>query len=169
MAKIVRLSAEQRENLTAYLDGELDEPGAQQVEQVLSESVVARHEIDMLSRTWDLLDALPGVKVSDGFSHHTLTSIRTADEKKLPLGGEALTRAARRAATLSAFAALLAVAGFIGYRGLNRWVPNQADELFEEFDVIANLDDYQEIGDIEFLRTLKEKHTLAEHHEPIER
>src|SRR6185369_4564028 len=87
MAKITRLSAEQRENLVAYIDGELDESAVQGVEQALAESVVARHEIDMLSRTWDLLNVLPGVKVSDEFSRNTLSSIRAAEQPKSRLGG----------------------------------------------------------------------------------
>ncbi|MSR60273.1 MAG: hypothetical protein EXS05_21975 [Planctomycetaceae bacterium] len=169
MGKIIRLSAEQRENLIAYLDGELEEPGAQEVEQVLAESVVARHEIDMLSRTWDLLNVLPGVKVSDEFSRKTLSSIRAAEQPKTRIGGDALSRNLRRGFVLAAWAALVAAFGFVGYQGLHSWVPNEASQLFEEYDVIANLDDYQEIGDIEFLRTLKEKHTLAEHHEPSDK
>ncbi len=79
MAKMTRLSAEQRENLVAYLDGELDDSATQNIEQVLAESVVARHDVDMLSRTWDLMNVLPGVKASEEFTRKTLSSIRAAE------------------------------------------------------------------------------------------
>jgi anti-sigma factor RsiW len=163
MAKITRLSAEQRENLVAYLDGELDEPGTQEVEQVLAESPVARHEVDMLSRTWDLLAVLPGAKASEDFSRKTLTSIRAAEGTRTSIDGDAVSRQIRRTVVLSAAVVLLAICGVAAFRGMKSVVPNEADLLLRDFDVIEHLDEYQEIGDIEFLRTLKSKRTLAEY------
>ena len=62
MAKLARLNPEQRDNLAAYLDGELEETATQEIEQILAVSEVARHEVDMLSRTWDLLNSLPALR-----------------------------------------------------------------------------------------------------------
>jgi len=163
MAKITRLSAEQRENLVAYLDGELDEAGAQEVEQILSESPVARHEVDMLSRTWDLLTALPGAKASEDFSRKTLTSIRAAEASQGGIDGDAVARQVKRGLVLAATVAILAVCGVVAFRGMKTGVPNDADLLLNDFDVIEHLDEYQEIGDIEFLKTLKAKRTLADY------
>src|SRR5260370_281071 len=82
MAKITRLSAEQRENLTAYLDGELDDAQTQEIEQVLAASEVARHEIDMLSRTCDALSVLPTHKASGEFTRKTMTNLRAAESSE---------------------------------------------------------------------------------------
>ncbi|HTI49952.1 MAG TPA: hypothetical protein VL475_03335 [Planctomycetaceae bacterium] len=169
MAKITRLTTEQRENLVAYLDGELDEPTSQSVEQVLAESVVARHDVDMLSRTWDLLNVLPGVKASEEFSRKTLTSIRTAESPRASPFGAAASRNARRGVLLAAWAALVAICGFVGFEASRRWVPDETEQILNDYDVITHLDEYTEVGDVEFLRILKANRTLAEHHEPADR
>ncbi|MCH8828754.1 MAG: hypothetical protein IID45_04170, partial [Planctomycetes bacterium] len=56
MNETTRLSPQQRDDLVAYLDGELDEETTQSMERTLAHSPVARHEMDMLTRTWSLLD-----------------------------------------------------------------------------------------------------------------
>lgn len=168
MAKITRLSAEQRDNLVAYLDGELEEPQSQGVEQALAESVVARHEVDMLSRTWDLLNVLPGVKASEEFSRKTLSSLRAAEApSKSQLGGE-LWNKIRKSAVLAGGVALIFGAGVLCFQATRHWVPDEHAELLNDFDVINNLDDYSEVGDIEFLKILKANRTLAEHNEPAQ-
>src|SRR5579859_2895023 len=96
MAKLARLSSEQRENLTAYLDGELDEATTQDIEQVLAVSEVARHEVDMLSRTWDLLNALPTHKASEEFTHKTMSNLRAAEHAPASAVADLIYRNARR-------------------------------------------------------------------------
>jgi anti-sigma factor RsiW len=76
MDKITRLTPEQRSNLVAYLDGELADEEAQEIERILAGSPVARNEVEMLQRTWDLLDGLPRVHVSEEFTRKTLTSLK---------------------------------------------------------------------------------------------
>jgi MoxR-like ATPase len=169
MAKITRLTSEQRENLVAYLDGELDEHASQGVEQVLAESVVARHDVDMLSRTWDLLNVLPGIKASEEFSRKTLTSIRAAETPKTSRFSAAAARNARRGILLAAWLALVAVCGLAGFEASRRFVPDETELLLEDYDVIMRLDEYTEVGDIEFLRILNANRTLADHHEPSDK
>lgn len=168
MAKITRLSPEQRENLTAYLDGELDEVGTQEIEQVLAASEVARHEVDMLSRTWDMLDALPTHKASQDFTRKTITSLRAAEKGGPGLAGPRFYRNARRGAVLVFWAAILAACGSVAYLGTNRWVPNEADQLIDDYDIVNNLDRYREVvgsaeNPTEFLEVLKSRHTFGEH------
>ena len=50
MEKIPRLNRTRRSNLVAYLDGELPEPAAKEIEQVLSKSPTVQHDVEMLSR-----------------------------------------------------------------------------------------------------------------------
>ncbi len=45
MEKIPRLNQDQRSNLVAYLDGELPEPAAKEIEQVLSKSPTVQHDV----------------------------------------------------------------------------------------------------------------------------
>ncbi len=168
MAKMTRLSAEMRENLVAYLDGELDEVSTQNVEQVLAESVVARHDVDMLSRTWDLMNILPGVKASEEFTRKTLSSIRAADSSKTSLLDPVLAKNLRRAGALAFWAVVLVGAGVLGFQA-TRLVPNPTEQLLDDFNIISNLDDYTEVGDVEFLKTLKHNQTLAEQNEPADK
>src|SRR5262249_41070651 len=67
-----QLTDEDRANLVAYLDGELDAEAAQALEAKLSVDPTARAEADALKRTWELLDYLPRPEPSPSFTHRTL-------------------------------------------------------------------------------------------------
>lgn len=168
MAKMTRLSADQRENLVAYLDGELDEASTQGIEQVLAESVVARHEVDMLSRTWDLVNVLPGVKASEEFTRKTLSSIRAAEADRPRLLDRAMTKNVSRSLAFAIWGVLLVGAGVLSFQAVQR-IPDATEELIDDFDVIANFDNYNQIGDVEFLKILRQNQTLAEHNESTEK
>jgi anti-sigma factor RsiW len=169
MEKIIRLSTEQRENLAAYLDGELDEPTTQEIEQVLAVSEVARHEVDMLSRTWDMLNVLPAAKASEDFTRRTMTTLRTADEPHALVDARAVSRNVRRGTIVALWAASLVVCAIVGFEATHRWIPNESEELLDDFDIIARLDEYRAVGDVEFLHTLKTKRTFADHDEQVEK
>ena len=79
MEKTLRLSAEQREDLVAYLDGELPDQKAQLIDQVLARSEVARHEVEALARTWEMLDVLPTPKAPPEFTERTMTTLKVAE------------------------------------------------------------------------------------------
>lgn len=165
MGKITRLSGDQRDNLAAYLDGELEDAAVQDIEQVLSVSEVARHDVDMLSRTWDLLNVLPGAKASEEFTQKTLTTIRAAEAPKtMSQGAKAAMRNVRRGSILAAWTAALVACAYAGFLATNRWVPNESEKLLDDYDIIVNLDQYQEIGSVEFLQALKANRTLTETH-----
>jgi len=155
MARINRLTAEQRDNLVAYLDGELDERAAQEIEQVLATSPVARHDVDMLSRTWDLVDVLPGAKVSEDFTRKTLSNLRAAEAPRFRGLSPAASRFVTRAASLAAATAVVAALGLVGFLSTNRWIPNESEQILKEFDILENLDKYADVGNVEFLKLLK--------------
>lgn len=159
MAKILRLNSEQRENLVAYLDGELSEEETQDIEQVLASSEVARHEVDMLSRSWDLIGVLPSTKASEEFTRKTLSSLRAAEAERSFVSPE-FRRNVKRLTILAGWGAVLGLCVYLGFTATNRWVPNPSDQLLDEYDVISNLDRYSEVGSIEFLQTLKTNRTL---------
>src|SRR5579859_3866661 len=163
MAKLARLSPEQRDNLAAYLDGELDEVATQEIEQILAISEVARHEVDMLSRTWDMLNSLPTHKASEEFTQKTVSSMRAAERAGPGLASRAVKQNARRGAVLAVWAAILAACGYAGFAATHQWVPNDSEQLLDDYEILSNLDKLSEVGTIEFLQVLKDKRTFAEH------
>jgi hypothetical protein len=61
----------------------------------------------------------------------------------------------RRSAILIGWAVALYLAAYMGYQLTNRWIPDPSRRLVEELPLIKNLDNYREVGDIEFLRQLE--------------
>src|SRR5437764_5906332 len=116
----------QREDLVAYLDGELDEETARALEAKLSLDSAVRAEADQLRRTWELLDYLPKAEPSASFTHRTLDRVSA-----LRPGGAEPAGAGRRRPWLVglgwAAAALLAVT--VGYAGVHLvYPPDRSDE-----------------------------------------
>lgn len=163
-------SDKSKEDLVAYLDGELPEESASQVEKTLVEDPSVRRDVEELSRSFDLLDLLPTSQAPDGFSEKTITIARSLSE--LPNTESADETAStpetsagrpsdfpRRAAVWGvrfvAFLGLMVVAT-AGFNGSFRQNSEQIDELLTELPVIQRLDEYQEIGDMEFLEALNE-------------
>jgi anti-sigma factor RsiW len=150
------ITPEIRENLVAYLDGELDEVATLEVERTLSESAEIRQEIEALSRTWELLDELPRVQASSQFTERTMASVQAASSE-LPL----LSRNIRRQLLLISLIAggvLCAVGGFLL---TNRAIPHRSDPLVRDLPVIEKFDLYVDVGDVKFLRELQKSETLT--------
>src|SRR5437870_1212816 len=82
------LNNEDRANLTAYLDGELDEETAQALEAKLSQDPDARAEVEELKQAWTMLDYLPRPTPSTSFTHRTIEKLavekRPVDTGKMP-------------------------------------------------------------------------------------
>lgn len=173
MARFIRLSQEHRDNLVAYLDGELDEAATQEIEQVLADSPVARHEVDMLSRSWDMLNALPTHRASSEFTERTITTLRAAEEKSPRIPPDLIYRNLRRGLVLALWTSILVACGYVGFAATRHWVPNDAEALLEDYDIINNFDMYRDSLTLpdsgnarrptEFLEILKNKRTFAEH------
>ena len=157
MQKITRFTAEERENLTAYLDGELDEKEASEIEQKLTRSEVARRDVDILARTWDMLSLLPRPNVTEDFSRKTMEIAKQAEEPRLLDRTKEWAKQGRRLAYLVGWTTALSVAAVAGYQITNRVIPDESRMLVEELPIIENLDSYREIGDVEFLRQLNMK------------
>src|SRR5262245_42678251 len=69
------LDEQEREELVAYLDGELDDQTAQEVEAKLGRDPAARAEADSLRQVWELLDYLPRADPSANFTHRTMDKL----------------------------------------------------------------------------------------------
>ncbi len=148
-----RLSNDERINLVAYLDGELDEAASRSLAAKLTQSISARREVESLEATWMLLDYLPRPQVADDFAAKTATIATQAvglDERLAAAGGLAI-RGAARVAVVAATA--LACAG-IGYAA-TRWAwPDPTRRLGRDLPIAEDLHGYRAVGTIEFLRDL---------------
>lgn len=90
-----RLTDEDRENLVAYLDGELDAKTSRDLETKLNLDAEARAEAEAMKQAWGLLDYLPRAQPSPSFTHRTLERLalqtvavgqRTGPQKWTALG-----------------------------------------------------------------------------------
>jgi anti-sigma factor RsiW len=152
------LSPDQRAELVAYVDGELDEAATHEMERVLSESAEARHEVDMLGRTFALLDTLPRPGASSEFTAKTLATLK-AERAALPWPQQRWYRNVRRGAICAAWLVGLVLSAALGYYAANRLVPDeqrQNRQMIRELPVIEKLDAYSDVRDVEFLRELNE-------------
>jgi anti-sigma factor RsiW len=143
------LTDEERADLVAYLDGQLDEDKAQEVAARLSLDPAARAEADALNRVWDLLDYLPKAEPSPTFTHRTLERV-TAQQPASRAAGR------RRWVRVAAWAAALLLAVATGFGGTAFLLPrDRADEaLVRDLRVIENRRLYEPIDDLDFLLEL---------------
>ncbi len=159
-----QIPPEIRENLVAYLDGELDDVATLEVERTLSESAEIRQEVEALARTWDLLDDLPRVRASSEFTERTMASVQALSSAQ-PTQPMFLNRLRRRLVPIGLVAgAVLCVVG--GFLLTNQFVPDPSDPLVEDLPVIEQLDLYLDVGDAAFLQELHQSETLTEEPSP---
>jgi len=78
MGKSSPLSEEDRADLVAYLDGELDTETARALENKLHLNPKARAEAEALRRTWSILDYLPRPHTSATFASRTMERVSLA-------------------------------------------------------------------------------------------
>jgi anti-sigma factor RsiW len=156
-----RLNDEERANLSAYLDGELDEGTAEALEAKLATDPLARAEAESLRRTWELLEYLPRTEASTSFTHRTLErlAVQTGARPTLRLRGRLpwwLLAAGWAAALVLAASGGLAASNLLWQR------PTPTLEDPAEFEgraardlpVIEQKRLYDHADDLEFLRAL---------------
>ena len=140
------------EQLTSYLDGELDADGVRRVEERLTRDAVYRAELQRLERAWDLLDRLPRAAVQDSFTKTTMEMVAVAAAEEAAAVQASLPHRRRRQRLLGAFATL--TAGLVGFViGHSLW-PNSNEQLLRDLNVLQNFELYYQADDIEFLRLL---------------
>src|SRR5262245_45306009 len=144
------LSDEERENLVAFLDGELQGEAAREVEAKLSLDPRYRAEAEILRQTWQMLDFLPRAEAPAHFSQQTVSRISA-----LRPAVAAPPRAGRRrpwAVGIGWVAAIL-LAGVGGFAGMNALNPRDTtdEELSHDLRVIENRRYFEPIDNIDFL------------------
>jgi anti-sigma factor RsiW len=154
------LNDRDRDNLTAYLDGELDRKTAQELEAKINLDPEARKEVEALRKTWGMLDYLPKAQPPTGFTHRTMERLSL---EKTGLAAKTGKVAGQRAAfwlRTAAWAAAIVVAAGVGLGAgqLLRPKPTpvvESDEpLIRHLRVLDKWRQYEHIEDIGFLRAL---------------
>lgn len=161
MEKVKRLTQDQRENLVAYLDGELEDSESQEIDRILARSDVARHEVEALSRAWEMLDLLPTPKARAEFTEKTMTTLRL-QEIPSDFTDQPWFHYMRRGAVASIWLVAIAASGLVGLLATWQWYPNPHRDLLEELPVVKQLDIYSEVKDVEFLRLLQSEKVFDE-------
>lgn len=146
--------SEMREQLVAYLDGELDTEATRRIEELLGSSPELSQELRQLERTWDLLDRLPKAEIDPIFTKSTIEMVALAEEAQVEEEKAAQPRRRRRARLLGG--AALVVACLAGFLGINQFWPHPNEQLLQDLPVVENLEAYRQVGEIEFLRQLRE-------------
>ncbi|QDT17467.1 anti-sigma factor [Alienimonas californiensis] len=161
MSQIARLTAEDRDDLVAYLDGELEGAASERIGKALASSPVARNEVEMLTRTWDLLDLLPAADPDREFTERTLAAARSLDES-VPLSDRAAVHVARGAGLLALWAAGLAGAATVGYLAAAEWAPGASDALVRDEPVLRDLPRLRDAQSETFLQELNRSGVLID-------
>jgi anti-sigma factor RsiW len=152
---MAKLSDEDREALTAYLDGELDEATARRVETRLNLDPTTRLEAEALKQAWSMLDYLPRAEPSTTFTHRTL-------ERLALQTGRIHRRGWRPWAAGLAWAAAVLVAAAIGF-GVSRLPsrpspepPDLEEQMAQHLRAIQKIHLYEHVDEIDFLHALNQ-------------
>jgi anti-sigma factor RsiW len=151
-----------QERLVAYLDGELDAETSRQVEELLAVDPDVRRRLQLLDRTWQLLDELDATPVGERFAQTTLEMVAVAAAAEVEQARAEAPRCRRRRALLMVGG--LAAAVLAGFLATAQLVPDPNKRLLEELPVLEHLDQYSEVRDIKFLRLLHDQKIFSEEH-----
>jgi len=146
-----RLSIEERSNLVAYLDGELNDAQARSIATKLTQSLTARREVEALQKTWELLDLLPRPRASEDFTTRTLSVATRQMDGRMATAASDLARRFGLGLAWASASALLFVLGY--FLALWAW-PNHTARLARDLSIAESLDEYRDVGSFEFLEQL---------------
>jgi anti-sigma factor RsiW len=161
-----KLTEDERADLVAFLDGELDEDAAQAFEARLSREPDLRAEAEALKKTWELLDYLPRPEPSGGFTHRTLERLAVRETAVMRSGGSRpwawLVPVGWAAAMLAAMAGGLLAAHHLWPTATSNPVPQQQGTGTADFEArmsrnmgpIENQRLYAHVDDLDFARGL---------------
>ena len=163
------------EKLVAYLDGELPEGDARDVESSLANDPAMRAEVEKLNRAWELLDLLPRPNASGEFSSRTLTTLKVSGATAaLPNENAAAPTMALDVsnpnrfgnAQIAAWSAGLVAVSVLGFFVGRITARPDSDVWLDDLPLIERLDVYREIGDAQFLRDFQRERDRDERRPP---
>jgi anti-sigma factor RsiW len=151
------LSDKEREDLSAFLDGELDAKRAGDLEAKITVDPRTRAEVEALRQAWELLEYLPRPEPSASFTHRTLERLALKHSPARPGSW-------RRWALIGGWAAAVLLTAGLGFR-LARWLwpPSAAvgpaavatdEELVRHLRLLQNKHLYELVDDLDQLQAL---------------
>jgi anti-sigma factor RsiW len=141
--------------LVAYLDGELDSAGVQQVEERLARDDTYRQMLQELQRSWDLLDDLPQQAADEALTRTTveMVALQTVDDM-----AQAQPRLQRRRRWQRVLVVAIGLSGlFCSYWLVRSWLDRPNRQFLEDLPVIERVDLYQYVDNLAFLEALAEE------------
>jgi hypothetical protein len=144
------------EDLVAYLDGELDDPGSKRLEERLASDESARERLRALATSWNLLDHLPRAAMDEAFTRTTVELVVAEARKEIAAEQAALPTRKRRRWIAAAVAGL--AAAMVGFTAVVVAWPDKNEQLLRDLPVVQNLEQYEvlpQADSIKFLRDLE--------------
>ena len=148
-----RLSPAQRSNLVAYLDQELQQEENQDLEQVLVHCQTARRDLEVLTRTWEMLDLLPHPDLDTAFSTQILHQVQSEAKHRHTRGAKWFVLGnTLRFYVLWVFS--LALAFTLSFWAVYYW-PNPDRNRINDLPIYERLSVYQQIDNRDVLEDLQ--------------
>jgi anti-sigma factor RsiW len=161
-----RLTPEERQDLVAYLDGELEETVARKISTKIERSATARREVELLRQTWEMLDFLPMPEAPTTFSQHTIQMVAVADRARDEIG-RTIRELGRNLSFLGLWITVIVGAFGAGLFAM-RLAPDPNRDLAADLPIIERFHEYRAVEDVQFLRLLRDLRVLEPLHQPIE-
>lgn len=143
-----------RDDLVAYLDGELSAEEAARIERLVEQDARVREELQRLAETWDWLDVLDRPTVDEDFTRTTIEMVAQSAASEVVSQSETESRRRVVLAGVAVVGTLLAL--FVGWRVAHFFWENPNKWLIEHYAVIENQDYYRHVESLSFLRLLRD-------------
>jgi len=151
-----------REQLVAYLDGELAPHQCRQIEQRLAEDDAYRTQLSELDRVWDCLDSLPAHTVDEQFTRSTIQLVRVEASQQVARARQAVSGRERIGWMLGIAACVAALS--IGMLAGRRAWPDPNRQLIDQLPLIANADALLVVDSLEYLNLLHDSTWFEDPH-----
>lgn len=159
-----RLTPEERANLIAYLDGELDQNETELLKSRIGRSAVVQRELQSLQKSWQVLEVLElgSATPSLGLRIRSLVEAVSSRDQLAVQAPSTLVDRALRLLVVVVLSAVMFIAGWMAARWF--W-PDRSAALARDLSIAEHLDAYRAVDSLEFLRQLDESpeiHELAD-------
>ena len=128
-------------------------PESRAIATKLTHSATARREVEVLQKTWELLDYLPRPRASEDLTTRTLTEVQQLASR----GGRfesAAKQAAGRAMRVGLWVLGSCLACLLGF-AIMHWIwPNPTAKLARDLPIAEHLDEYRDVQTFDFLDQL---------------
>jgi hypothetical protein len=156
----LRLTPDERADLVAFVDGELPEAHSRLMATKLTQSATARREVEMLQKTWELLDHLDRPHATEQFSEKTISCIHRLEMKEHAWEPVVAAWSARLARVL-VYLVLAAISLGAGFSFTKLVWPDPTNRLVQDLTLAEHLDEYLEVGSFEFLKELADSNEFG--------